>query len=122
MVYLDYVFWENYKLIELGTKVSLDEFLQNKEIKENVRKGIKGLYEEVMAQVEKITGKKDEDAIWDLAKAKVISPNIIQELLDVISLVKNLDKIDDVILYTMLVRIMEDLEQLYFSVNRLSKS
>lgn len=111
------MFWENYRLIEAGTKVSLDEFINNKDLVEKVKLGINGLYTDVMTLVEKCINKKDEDAIWELAKRRIISPNNIQEFLDVIDMVKNLNKFDNSIIYTMLVRIMEDLEQLYISVS-----
>ena len=90
--------------------------MKNEEIKTKVKKGIIGLYFDTMNEVKRVIGKTDEDAIWELAKKGIISPNLIQELLDVISIVKNLDKLDDAIIYSMLVRIMENLEQLYIAV------
>ena len=100
----------------MGTRVSLDEFLRNEDLKNKVKKGIIGLYLDTMNEVKRVIGKTDEEAIWDLAKKGIISPNLIQELLDVISIVKSLDKLDDAIVYSMLVRIMENLEQLYIAV------
>ncbi|BFH72541.1 hypothetical protein SJAV_04850 [Sulfurisphaera javensis] len=111
------MFWDHYRLIEQGTKVNLDEFLSNEELKKKVKKGIKGLYTDVMALVERCVNKKGEEAIWELAKLKIISPNIVQELIDVIELVNKIDEIDDSIIYSMLVRIMEDLEELYISIS-----
>ncbi|QIW24935.1 hypothetical protein EWF20_12885 [Sulfolobus sp. S-194] len=110
------VFWDNYRLVELGTKVNLEEFISNKELKEKVKRGIRGLYEDVINEIERCIGKRDEEAIWDLAKSGKISPNNIQEFLDIIYMINNIDKIDDVILYGMLVRIMEDLEELYINL------
>ena len=112
------MFWDNYRLVELGTKVSLDEFLKDEGLKNKVKKGIIGLYLDTMNEVKKVVDKTDEEAIWELAKKGIISPNLIQELLDVIAIVKNLDKLDDVLIYSMLVRIMENLEQLYIAVTK----
>lgn len=109
-------------MVELGTKVSLDEFLNNNELKGKVKMGIRGLYADVMVEVKKMTNKKDEDAIWELAKRGTISPILVQELIDVIRIVKNIESIDDELIYTMLVRIMEDLEQLYIALSNKSTS
>ncbi|TRM80517.1 hypothetical protein DJ524_07360 [Sulfolobus sp. D5] len=54
-------------------------------------------------------------------KMNIISPLLAQELMDIYSLVENLDKIDDEILYGMLVRIMEDIEEAIISINRYKK-
>ena len=112
------MFWDNYKLIELGTRVSLDEFMRNEELKTKVKKGIIGLYLDTMNEVRRVTDKTDEEAIWELAKKGIISSNLIQELLDTISIIKNLSKLDDEIIYSMLVRIMENFEQLYIAVTK----
>ncbi|MBP1357240.1 MAG: hypothetical protein JZD40_01960 [Sulfolobus sp.] len=109
-------------MIELGTKVSLDEFLNNEELRGKVKRGIKGLYADVMAEAEKVTKKKGEDAVWELAKGKIISPILVQELIDVLQIVKNIDSVDNEIIYAMLVRIMEDLEQLYIALAKMPTS
>lgn len=115
------MFWDNYKIVELGTRVGLDDFVKDEELKSRVKKGIIGLYLDTMNEVKRVIGKGDEDAIWELAKKGIISPDLIQELLDVISIIKNLDKLDDAIIYSMLVRIMENLEQLYIAVTKSQK-
>ncbi|BCU69265.1 hypothetical protein [Stygiolobus caldivivus] len=113
------IFWEYYRGIEKGTKVTFEEFSSNKQLKKEVTDAIKGLYTLILQEVQKklnLAKIESSDFIWDLARLKAIKPELIQEYLDIIDVVSKIDKVDDLTLYTMLVRIMEDLEELYFSI------
>ena len=109
-------FWKYYRIIERGTTISLEEFEKDEDLKKDIREAITSLYKLILSLSRKVSANEGEDLIWDLAKKNVINPSLIQEYLDVIRIVKNVDKVSDEILYSMLVRIMEDLEQLYFSI------
>ncbi|MFP3226615.1 MAG: hypothetical protein RXQ80_06830 [Sulfolobaceae archaeon] len=109
-------FWRYYRTIERGTVVSLEEFEKDDILKRDIREAIASLYKLILNLSRKVSNNEGEDLIWDLAKKNIINPSLIQEYLDVIRIVKNVNKVSDDILYSMLVRIMEDLEQLYFSI------
>ncbi|WP_231961120.1 hypothetical protein [Saccharolobus sp. A20] len=115
-------FWEYYKMVEDGTLVKLEEFKRNQELKERVKQGILGMIKVLRDEISIVISYSSyEDAIWKLMKMNIISPLLAQELMDIYSLVENLDKIDDEILYGMLVRIMEDIEEAIISINRYKK-
>ncbi|QGR20150.1 hypothetical protein [Stygiolobus azoricus] len=112
-------FWMYYRGIEKGTKVTYDEFISDHSLKSEVLNSIKNMYNLIRQEVKKRFGIGEirlSDAIWELAKRKIIKSELIQEYLDVLEAVEKIDMIDDFTIYTMLVRIMEDLEELYFSV------
>ena len=110
-------FWEYYRGIEKGTKVTYEEFSLDERLKLEVKNSIKSLFKLILDEVKNRLGEiNSKDLVWELAKKGVIKPELIQEYLDVIDLVTDIDYVDDLTLYTMLVRIMEDLEELYFSI------
>ncbi|AAY79452.1 hypothetical protein [Sulfolobus acidocaldarius] len=109
-------FWEYYKVIEKGTLISFEEFKNNREINLSIREAIKFLYKLIESSASKITSSKGENLIWDLARKKVIRPSNIEEFIDVVNIATRIEEVDDSIIYPMLVRIMEDLEDLYFSI------
>lgn len=112
-------FWSLYKSIEKGTKVSLDEFSENKELNYEVRSSSLSLYKDVMAEASKIVNEKeDSKIIWELLRINIISVSLAQELIDISKIITSIFSIDDEIIYGMLVRIMEDLEELYFSIQK----
>jgi len=112
-------FWSLYKSIEKGTKVSLDEFSENKELNYEVRSSSLSLYKDVMAEASKIVNEKeDSKIIWELLRRNIISVSLAQELIDISKIITSIFSIDDEIIYGMLVRIMEDLEELYFSIQK----
>ncbi len=112
-------FWSLYKNIEKGTKVSLDEFSENKELNYEVRSSSLSLYNDVIAEASKIVNEKaDSKIIWELLRRNIISVSLAQELIDISKIINNIFSIDDTIIYSMLVRIMEDLEELYFSIQK----
>jgi uncharacterized protein YutE (UPF0331/DUF86 family) len=112
-------FWSLYKNIEKGTKVSIEEFLKNKELNYEVKSSSLSLYKKVLSDASKIV-KESEDSkiIWELLRRNIISASLAQELLDISNTMNNIFSIDDTIIYSMLVRIMEDLEELYFSIQK----
>ncbi|WP_338604626.1 hypothetical protein V6M85_05355 [Sulfolobus tengchongensis] len=106
-------------MIEEGTLVSLEEFKNNQQLKEKVKEGIRGLVSILFKEISSIiTFISKEDAIFQLMKLGVISPILSQELLDILSIVDNLDNEDDEVIYGMLVRIMEDIEE---TINNIEK-
>ncbi len=112
-------FWSLYKNIEKGTKVSIEEFLKNKELNYEVKSSSLSLYKKVLSDASKIV-KESEDSkiIWELLRRNIISASLAQELLDISNTMNNIFSTDDTIIYSMLVRIMEDLEELYFSIQK----
>ncbi|NON63464.1 hypothetical protein [Acidianus sp. RZ1] len=111
------VFWELYREIEKGTKVSIDEFSRDKKLNGEVRKAIIELYNEVIGFVEYKTGKKERDALVSLLEQGNITPILLQEMLDISRVIAKISEVEDDVLYGMLVRIMEDLEELYNAVS-----
>ncbi len=109
-------------MVEDGTLVKLEDFKRNQELKERVKRGIMGMMKVLRDEISIVTSHSSyEDAVWKLMKMNIISPLLAQELMDIYSLVENLDKIDDEILYGMLVRIMEDIEEAIISINSYKK-
>jgi len=110
-------FWLLYKNIEKGTKVSLDEFSENKELNYEVRNSSLSLYRDVITEASRIVNEsEDSKIIWELLRRNIISVSLAQELIDISKIIANIFSIDDAVIYSMLVRIMEDLEELYFSI------
>ncbi|QGA53384.1 hypothetical protein GFS03_01690 [Sulfolobus sp. E5-1-F] len=106
-------------MIEKGTLVSLEEFKRDQKLKESVKNGIKGLVEllfQKAGMIIKFTS--NDDLIFQLMKLGLISATLAQELLDILKIVNNLDNIDDEILHSMLVRIMEDVEEAINSIDK----
>ncbi|AWR93470.1 hypothetical protein [Acidianus brierleyi] len=112
-------FWLLYKNIEKGTKVSLDEFSENKELNYEVRNSSLSLYRDVITEASRIVNEsEDSKIIWELLRRNIISVSLAQELIDISKIIANIFSIDDAVIYSMLVRIMEDLEELYFSIQK----
>ncbi|AKA74977.1 hypothetical protein SULI_00160 [Saccharolobus solfataricus] len=106
-------------MVEKGTLVSIEEFKSNRKLKESVKNGIKGLVKLLFQEADKIIKfDSNEDLIFQLMKLGLISPTLAQELLDILKIADNLDNVDDEILYSMLVRIMEDVEE---AINNIGK-
>jgi len=105
------VFWDYYKMVEEGTKVSLEDFATNSDLKNKVKDGVKGLFQCFLKEAS-WQGGNVEDLIWSFGKQGIFPPYLVQELEDLYNLVfKDVDKTDDRLLYGMLVRIMEDIEE-----------
>ncbi|MCH4815462.1 MAG: hypothetical protein QXY87_07090 [Saccharolobus sp.] len=106
-------------MIERGTLVSLEEFKSNQKLKESVKNGIKGLVKLLFQEADKIIKfTSNDDLIFQLMKLGLISATLAQELLDILKIVNNLDNVDDEILHSMLVRIMEDVEEAINSIDK----
>ncbi|QXJ34500.1 hypothetical protein [Saccharolobus shibatae] len=106
-------------MIERGTLVSLEEFKSNQKLKESVKNGIKGLVKLLFQEAGKIIKfTSNDDLIFQLMKLGLISATLAQELLDILKIVNNLDSVDDEILHSMLVRIMEDVEEAINSIDK----
>ncbi|BDC18339.1 hypothetical protein [Acidianus sp. HS-5] len=113
------MFWEAYRKVEKGTKVTLDEFKSNSELKSEVKEGIIELYNEVLGEARKLINKSDDEELFlELFKNNIIDSYLLQELIDIANIIKNLSKVDEEVLYSLLVRIMEDLEELFYSVKK----
>ncbi len=105
------MFWDFYKMVEEGTKVSLEEFLSDHNLKGRVREGIKGLLN-CFLRISSWKGEDVTDFIWRLGRDGILPPYLVQEMLDLYNLVlRDVDKADDRVIYGMLVRIMEDIEE-----------
>ncbi|EWG07530.1 MAG: hypothetical protein ASUL_03449 [Candidatus Aramenus sulfurataquae] len=116
----DEAFWSLYRIIEKGTRISLEEFESDKTTNARIREAVRDFVDLVFLVVEnKFQGEKDrERIIWELMRENVISAYLAQEIIDILNLVKRLADVDDKVLYGMLVRILEDLEELYFSIKK----
>ncbi len=113
------MFWEAYRKVEKGTKVTLEEFKSDSELKAEVKEGIIELYNEVLSEARKLINKTDDEELFlELFKRNIIDSYLLQELIDITNIIKNLSKADDEVLYGLLVRIMEDLEELFYSVKK----
>jgi len=111
-------FWTNYARVEKGTLVSLDEFTASAELKEEVKNGIRGMALLILEIGREKLGKYEdwEGLIWELGRAGILSPSLLGEVIDVIRIALDPWKVDDGLLHSMLVRIMEILEEVYFSL------
>jgi len=108
------MFWEYYKKVEKGLLVPIEEFRANSKIKEEVKEGIRGLIKILEEDLRRLTNNdKIEEALMELLSKSKITPILYQEILDILRLYKELDSIDDDILYSMLVRVLEDIEELH---------
>ncbi|AWR96556.1 hypothetical protein DFR86_02655 [Acidianus sulfidivorans JP7] len=113
------MFWDLYHRVEKGTKVSLEEFKNNKELKNDVKNAIIQFYSYVVSMARKVINIDDDEKLFfELFKKKIIDSLLLQELIDIREAIINLDKIDDDILYSLLVRILEDLEELFYSIKK----
>ncbi|BBD71852.1 hypothetical protein HS1genome_0241 [Sulfodiicoccus acidiphilus] len=109
------LFWEYYTLAEKATFASLEEFVSSIELKENARRGVRGMAESVLQLASRLIGARDDwqDTILSLVKEEILPPPLIGELMDVMRISVDPWRIDDIIFYSMLVRTMETLEQVY---------
>ncbi|MDT7901321.1 MAG: hypothetical protein RXQ76_06530 [Acidianus sp.] len=113
------MFWEAYRKIEKGTEVSLEEFRSNGELKSEVKEGIIELYKEVLSEARRLINEPDDEKLFlELFRRNIIDSYLLQELIDIMNIIKNLHKTDDDVIYGLLVRIMEDLEELFYSVKK----
>lgn len=113
------MFWEIYYRIERGTRVSLEEFKKDENLKKDVKDAILDLYSFVISMCRKIVNVEDEEKLlFELLKRKIIDSSLLQELIDIRQVILNINEIDDEILYGLLVRIMEDLEELFYSIKK----
>ncbi|ARM75035.1 hypothetical protein [Acidianus manzaensis] len=113
------MFWELYHRVEKGTKVSFDEFKKDDKLKNDVKDASVKLYSYVISMARKIYNIDDDEKLFfELFKNKIIDSLLLQELIDIRSFIMNINEIDDEILYSLLVRIMEDLEELFYSIKK----
>lgn len=113
------MFWEIYRRIERGTKISPEEFKNNEELKKDVRRAIVELYSFVLSTCRKVISVEDDEKLfYELFRNKIIDSSLLQELIDIKQIVSNINEIDDEILHGLLVRIMEDLEELFYSIKK----
>lgn len=105
-------------MVEQGTLVNFEEFKQNSEIKEKVKEGIKGMLKILTSEISTIIKFNSyEEAVWQLLRLNIISASLAQELLDIFPVINNIENADDIILYSMLVRIMEDIEETLIKIS-----
>ncbi|WP_126449163.1 hypothetical protein [Sulfodiicoccus acidiphilus] len=102
-------------MAEKATFASLEEFVSSIELKENARRGVRGMAESVLQLASRLIGARDDwqDTILSLVKEEILPPPLIGELMDVMRISVDPWRIDDIIFYSMLVRTMETLEQVY---------
>ncbi|MDT7861548.1 MAG: hypothetical protein RRA45_04990 [Saccharolobus sp.] len=111
-------FWDYYRMVEQGTLVDFEEFKQNSELKEKVKEGIKGMLKILTSEISTIIKFNSyEEAVWQLLRLNIISASLAQELLDIFPVINNIENADDIILYSMLVRIMEDIEETLIKIS-----
>ncbi|BDB99046.1 hypothetical protein [Saccharolobus caldissimus] len=111
-------FWDYYRMVEQGTLVNFEEFKQNSELKEKVKEGIKGMLKILTSEISTIIKFNSyEEAVWQLLRLNIISASLAQELLDIFPVINNIENADDNILYSMLVRIMEDIEETLIKIS-----
>jgi len=116
------VFWDNYRDIEAGTEVTLDEFIKNRILNARVRAGVRGLYVELLdaarglLQGSRPPPASDAQAMWLLGQMGYIKVELVQELVDLVPIMQNAEKVENEIIYSNLVRIMEDVEECYISI------
>ncbi len=117
-----YVFWLNYRAIEAGTEVPLDEFINDLILNAKVRAGVRGLYEELITVIKglfkdsNIVTASDSQLIWQLGQMGYIKAELVQELVDLLPIMQNAEKVKNETIYSNLVRIMEDVEGCYVSI------
>ena len=117
-----YVFWVNYRAIEAGTEVTLDEFINDLILNAKVRAGVRGLYGELITLIKglfkdsDIVTASDSQLIWQLGQMGYIKAELVQELVDLLPIMQNAEKVEDETIYSNLVRIMEDVEECYVSI------
>ncbi|MDG7037996.1 MAG: hypothetical protein JRN37_02360 [Nitrososphaerota archaeon] len=117
-----YVFWVNYRAIEAGTEVTLDEFINDLILNAKVRAGVRGLYGEFITLIKglfkdsNIVTASDSQLIWQLGQMGYIKAELVQELVDLLPIMQNAEKVEDETIYSNLVRIMEDVEECYVSI------
>lgn len=113
------MFWDLYHRIERGTKISLEEFKQDNELKRDVKNAILELYSYVISMCRKVIDEDDDEKLlYQLFRNRIIDSSLLQELMDIKGLIANINEIDDEMLYSLLVRIMEDLEELFYSIKK----
>ncbi|MDG7044812.1 MAG: hypothetical protein JRN02_05515 [Nitrososphaerota archaeon] len=116
------MFWVNYRAIEAGTEVTLDEFINDLILNAKVRAGVRGLYEELITVIKglfkdsDIVTASDSQLIWQLGQMGYIKAELVQELVDLLPIMQNAEKVEDETIYSNLVRIMEDVEECYISI------
>jgi|ECHhosMinimDraft_1075155.scaffolds.fasta_scaffold00016_26 hypothetical protein len=109
-------FWEAYRILESATLLGLEDFLSDGQLKAQVKSALKQLLKaflELAAEVSGTSREDPEEVVWQLASKGEISLSGLDDLLDVIRLIKDLDGVDDAIVYGMLVRCMEVIEEYY---------
>jgi hypothetical protein len=108
------MFWDEYKRVEKGLLVSLQEFISNTELRNEVINGLLKLLEIIKYEVYKVTNKENlKEGLLLLLSRGIINSNLYQELIDIINLIEKIHEVDYEIIYSMLVRILENFEALH---------
>lgn len=110
-------FWNIYREIERALNYTIDDFLRDKTLIEETKKAIRSLYSLVMDKLHyKYHINNDVNKLlYLLLTQNTLSASTVQEALDVIRFIENIESYEPQILYSMIVRILEVLEELYFN-------
>ncbi|ABP94911.1 hypothetical protein HA72_0736 [Metallosphaera sedula] len=99
--------------MERASKTTLEDFMRDERLRNDTRRAIAELLNELYLLGSRVADGNDEDLIWNLAKSGLIQAPLAQELVDVISLYRSGS---DELIYASLVRIMEDIEEAYHTL------
>ncbi|MEM0050734.1 MAG: hypothetical protein QXW39_09430 [Candidatus Bathyarchaeia archaeon] len=113
-------FWEYYASVEIAVKLKPDEFIKNAHIRNETINGIKGLAKIIIKRGEELLKKRgvnnDIELSVSLVSLKVISGSVSDELSELLTLVRNIDNLDLLIVYSNLVRFIEVFEEVYLAI------
>ncbi len=99
--------------MERASKTTLEDFMRDERLRNDTRRAIGELLNELYLLGSRVVDGNDEDLIWNLTKSGLIQAPLAQELVDVISLYRSGS---DELIYASLVRIMEDIEEAYHTL------
>ncbi|MCY0863019.1 MAG: hypothetical protein OWQ52_11450 [Metallosphaera prunae] len=106
-------FREHYSVLERASKTTLEDFMRDERLRNDTRRAIGELLNELYLLGSRVVDGNDEDLIWNLAKSGFIQAPLAQELVDIITLYRSGS---DELIYASLVRIMEDIEEAYHTL------
>ncbi|BCU67121.1 hypothetical protein HS7_05580 [Sulfolobales archaeon HS-7] len=113
-------FWEDYKIIEKAALIDEETFSTSPLVITDTVNATKRLLNEVLMKIKSYYGISTDDMhgmIFFLMKNKMINPELIGQLIDVIEFVNNIEGEKPEIIHSWLIRVMEILEEVYFSLS-----
>ncbi len=112
----DEAFWKAYREVELALSLQMEEFVKDKKAVETTKNAINELFYVVSNKLkEKYKGRELNEILYSLFMQNKIPAITIQEVFDIINFIKNINSQEPQMIYGMLVRILEVLEEIYFN-------